>query len=438
MSVLLAAACAGVLLTPSTGAAAPEPTGGSGDRAAATGDPGAAFWAKHERVGEVADALVAEAGRLPRQGGYAGLITKPEKSRLTLYWKGTVPERIRRVMRSDRRVTVKAVQAPYTRHQLDAARDRLFAQRAELPGKLTTAGPSPDGKGLLIGMAPSRSGSSAAREAGDAAVAREATGLADGVAVVKVETASPKATTGGPISALAAGRNAQQAYGGARWLYHKNGGRYVCSTAFAVRYPGTSVNRMTSAAHCGTDNGAAHSPEYPTSRPFGRMYWLRYDRDISIMNAEQSGANGFFRPAVWWGPWVGDQSGQYTRSVKGLSNNHVGQRVCSSGASSGTICNNQITATGHTVSYAGQPNIRNIVVVRNYDGNSVWGPGDSGGPIVQPVSGGGVHANGVVSGSDKSYSAPCQGETNRQCSSLGYYGALDSFLSETGLQLITQ
>ncbi|MEO3973838.1 peptidase [Streptomyces sp. CAU 1734] len=445
VSVLVAAACAGVLMSPSPAGAARIPEGGSGARAAsgAVDDPGAAFWAKHERVGEVADALVAASRKQARQGGYAGLVTAPEKSSITLYWKGRVPAQVRAAMKSDRRVAVRTVSAPYTEHQLKAARDRVVRQRAALPGRLTSAGPSPDGKGLLIGMAPERGKTAAARKA---AIARDVTGITGGVAVAAVSYSSPAPAVGkasddtAPAGVRATGRNAQQAYGGAKWQTRSGGS---CSTGFSVRYSGSTTNRMTSAAHCGSVGGAAHSPERPSSYPFGRIETLRHNRDVGVMKAEQNGANSFFQPAIWWGPWVGNPSGQTTRRVAGVHNNHVGQHVCGSGAPSGTTCGIRIDATGQTIRLNGFPDVEQAVQVSKPTGQPVWGNGDSGGPVVQPSSLGVAYANGIISAlsSSSSNSAPCQGAPaagSRKCSSVGWYAAFDSFLSYEGLNLLTQ
>ncbi|MER6915014.1 peptidase [Streptomyces sp. NPDC000594] len=450
---LMAAVCAGILLAPSPAVSAPAPQGGSEARSGAKGvigDPGAAFWAKHKRVGEVADALVAAAGKLPRQGGgYGGLITAPKKSAITLYWKGTVPAPVRQAMRSDRRVTVKVAPAPYTRHQLMTARDRVFKQQSELPGRLTGIGPSPDGKGLLIGMAPERGKNTLARKA-PAAVARGVADITGGIAVVKVEASSPESAVGkAPLAkalladkrmeAFAVGRNGQQAYGGAAWVYKDSAGTHFCTTGFAVQYtasPGTQ--RMSSAAHCGTPNGPAHSPEYPTSRPFGRMHTHHYNRDISIMNAAQAGANNFFQPSIWLGPWRGQPSGQSRKAVADLGNNHVGQYVCSSGAISGSLCGIRIVATDQIIPVDGPAIVYNGVKVAEDHGLAIWGSGDSGGPIVGYLDSRSVHANGIISASDKKYGATCNGYSNRKCASVGWYAPLEGFLQDWGLQLIVQ
>ncbi|ANW22672.1 hypothetical protein [Streptomyces clavuligerus] len=397
---------------------------------------GAAFLVKHQRVGVVADALVAASRTLPRQGGYAGLITAPERSSITLYWKGGVPAQVRQAMRSDRRVKVRVATAPYTEHQLKTARDRVVRQWGALPG-LTSIGPSPDGKGLLVGVAAEGGKPVAARKA--TAFSRGVSGITGGVAVVKVESASPEASVGkASVGARAVGRNGQQAYGGARWMFTKDGQQYVCSTAFGVRYPGTAVQLTTSAAHCGSQWGKAYSPEYPSSRPFAWIDTATHDRDASILYPEQNGANRFFQPRIWWGPWVGSPSGQKTLPVRGLNGNHVGQRVCSSGASSGTICDLRIEATEKTIWLSGSQPVYRTVQVSKPAGQAVWGPGDSGGPVAQN-NGDHVWANGIVSASDKgNHPAACQGDTSRACASKGWYAALNTYLDEQGLELLTQ
>jgi hypothetical protein len=442
MAGLVAAACAGVLLAPSPAAAAPAPEGGSGVRAAtvaATADPGSGFWAKQKRVTAVADALVAASRTLPRRGGFAGLVAAPDKSGITLYWKGRVPAQVRQAVRTDRRVTVRVVPAPYTEHQLTTARERVLRQRGSLPGRLTSIGPSPDGKGLLVGMAREGGKPVAARKA--TSFAREVSGLGGGVAVVRVNARSPQASTGRSpgVGARAAGRNGQQAYGGAKWDYWLNNQHYSgCSTGFAVRYPGTSVNLMTSAAHCGEPWGKAYSPENPSSRPFGWIDTVTRDRDINVMYPEQSGAGRFFQPGIWWGPWVGSPSGQQIRQVDGLSANYVGLRVCSSGQASGTICDITVRATEQTIVFPnGQP-VHRTVEVTKPNGRPVWGSADSGGPVATP-SGSYVYANGIISASDKDGNpATCQGNTDRRCSSLGWFANIETYLREQGLYLLTR
>lgn len=448
MSALVAAACAGVLMTPPPAVAAPAPLDkpGAGPATPVVGDLGDAFWAKQQRVTSVAGKLIAASRKQARQGGYAGLITAPEKSAVTLYWKGTVPTVVREAMRSDRRVKVKVAAAPYTRHQLMAARDRVVEQRSELPGKLTTAGPSPDGRGLLIGMAPERGKALPARKT--RAFALGVTGITGGIAVAEVETSSPETAVGKvpagktPAGAFALDRRGAQSYGGAGWVY--NSGTGYCSTGFAARNRGTTASRMVTAAHCGRAGGTAHSPEYPGNRPFGEIQIQRHSRDMALLYVASSSDPGFFKGHIWWGSWVGNPSGQSFKRVTGLNGNFPGNKVCSSGAPSGTICDITIEAVDQIIPNSTPTGaiVRGGVKVRNhntyYNGRPVpiWGAGDSGGPVVQPVSGG-VQALGIISASEPKSPTDCQGQQNRPCRSVGWYGAIDSYVEYEGIDLLT-
>ncbi|MFE7131609.1 peptidase [Streptomyces sp. NPDC057638] len=436
-------------MAPSPTAAAPAPDrSATASAGAVTGDRGAAFWAKQARVTDVAGRLVAASRKQARQGGYAGVITNPEKSALTLYWKGTVPAAVRQATTSDRRVKVTVAPAPYTRHQLTVARDRVVERRSALPGKLTSVGPSPDGGGLLIGMAPVGGKAVAARQS--AAFARGVTGITGGVKVTRVETSSPELSVGkvpagqNPESFVgrAGGRRGAQAYGGAGWVF--NNGREYCSTGFAARYWQTTASRMVTAAHCGSHGANAHSPEYPTNRPFGRVMIQRFNRDMGLLYVASNSDPGFFKGYIWWGSWVGNPSHQQLRKVTGVNGNFVGNKVCSSGAPTGTVCDIRIEALDQTIPIS-TPNgalvhhgvkVRNRNHYPNHRSIPVWGQGDSGGPIVQEDGAGHVHGLGTISASDLAYRTDCQGQPGRNCSSVGWYGALDSYSQYENIDIL--
>ncbi len=448
MRRITAASVVVLTLTAGTALASPASAGSAGserpaERAstrpsvAGVDNPGPAFWARQKVVGDVADAIVAASRTLPKQGGYGGLVTAPEKSRVTVYWKGRVPAAVRRAADSDRRVKVSVERAPYTQRQLRTARDRVFAQRAHLPEKLTSVGPGADGKGLLIGVAPAdRETALSGRET--ASLTRSVADITGGIAITRVRTENPQAATGkSPKGAVrAAGRAGEQAFGGARWVYPGPGGTYNCSTGFAVRYP-NGARLMASAAHCGEQYVKAHSPEFPDSRPFGWIGERDTERDINLLYPEQWSNPGFFQSRMWWGPWAYGGGNQQTWPVKGLHQNHVGQKVCSSGAASGNICDITIDATEQTV-VTNSGTIYRTIKVSKPAGQPIWGPGDSGGPISQP-NGSDVYANGIVSSSNKAaFPAGCQGDTDRNCASVGWYAPLDIYLEKHGLELVTE
>lgn len=76
----------------------------------------------------------------------------------------------------------------------------------------------------------------------------------------------------------------------------------------------------------------------------------------------------------------------------------VGSNVCYSGAYSGTVCANQITGTGVTISY-GAPYgcYDNLTLTTNTNGTPAAGNGDSGGPVYIS-SGANAYAAGFISG----------------------------------------
>ncbi|MER7703722.1 peptidase [Kitasatospora sp. NPDC097605] len=410
--------------------ASASPVSGAGDQATSSA-VGAAFWAGQNAVGAVADAITAEVRKLPDEGGYAGLVTDPEKSAITVHWKGAVPAAVRQAARGDRHVKVTFAEAPYTHRQLLDARDRAFAQRDQLPGKLTSVGPSPDGKGLILGVA--EDGGNAVGSRQSEAVARDITDLTGGVAVVRVKSQNPQAATGTAVAAAGtSGRDTQQAYGGARWTYWEGSDRYVCSTGFAVRVPGSPWRLMTSAAHCGNQGTQAYSPQFPDSRAFGSVGHRDTERDINLL---YPGASDFFQPRMWWGPWAeaSNAGDQRTWPVKGLHQNYVGQRVCSSGSQSGNICDITIEATEQTVVYRDGTTVQRTVQVHKPN-QAVWGSGDSGGPVSQP-DGSDVYANGIISGGTND--AQCEGKPNRSCGTTGWYAPLDIYLEKQGLELVT-
>lgn len=87
--------------------------------------------------------------------GFASLVEDSSQGELTLYWKGTVPESIQRVIDEHPEVDVHVVSAPYTLKELFDARDAVakhLTDKLGTRGQLVWVGPSVDGAGIDLGV----------------------------------------------------------------------------------------------------------------------------------------------------------------------------------------------------------------------------------------------------------------------------------------------
>src|SRR5262245_44725818 len=90
-----------------------------------------------QRLNKAADAITAG-----DPDGYGGIKADPLTRELVVYWKGTVPAGVQRIIDAQT-VPVRVLPAKYTQKELRAETARVIQDKS-----ITSAGPAPDGSGL--------------------------------------------------------------------------------------------------------------------------------------------------------------------------------------------------------------------------------------------------------------------------------------------------
>lgn len=215
-----------------------------------------------------------------------------------------------------------------------------------------------------------------------------------------------------------------QRYSGA--LMHASNG---CTTGFRGVRVSDSRPSMISADHCQVGGGGTGVSWYYGG---GSSYGLGVAQGTLVPPTGRPDA------AVWSGTGVyemvpgllvgGNTLGSSTLyPIKGAVTTSVGSTVCYSGAYSGTVCANQVTATGVTICYVAPYGCyTNLTLTTNTNSTPAAGNGDSGGPVYIS-SGSNAYAAGFISGIQNA-TTTCTGDpgsTNgRQCSDKVIYAPI--------------
>ncbi|MFE4976006.1 S1 family peptidase [Kitasatospora sp. NPDC056651] len=370
-------AAAGALLTlltavPARAAATPPGPGAHH----ATGIVAPEVLRRQAALDRLADAITEEVPEHRRATipGYAGHTIDPQQGRLTLYWHGTVPQRITDLLtHTPPGITGQVRQAPFTLLELREARDRLVAaaEGGVVGAVWTSAGPAPDGTGLTVGYTPDpvRQDGARAREQ----IAARAAELA-GVPVEATPAAAPTAT--------ATRHNDSAPWSAGAELYAP--GNAFCTSGFGGWRGKVAV--LLTAAHCGT------SGTYKTGT--GTVIGSVSDADTALDVAVIT-TNG--TPSGRWYDGAYNNAAGSSRRVFGAGRNNVGDLVCSSGAMSGAHCALKIDRTDFSADVDGVWHSDLDSAVRTNDNDSAVAQGDSGGPVVASVTGGDdMQARGIM------------------------------------------
>ncbi|MFB7678299.1 S1 family peptidase [Kitasatospora purpeofusca] len=329
---------------------------------------------------EILDRLADEITRVPEHErslvpGYAGHTVDPQHGHLDLYWHGTLPDHLAKVLAAaPTGITTSVHRAPYSLRELRAGRDRLVdaAERGEEGAVWTSAGPMADGSGLTVGYTPdgaSRHGDATADE-----VSARATAIA-GVPVTAVAGTASTATTTRHSDASPWSAGAELTTPGNGW----------CTSGFGG-WRGTTAVLLT-ASHCGT------SGTYRTGT--GTVVGPATDSDTGLDTTVIS-VNGTPSGKYFDGGW--DNASGYAKRVVGAGRNNVGDLVCASGAMSGIHCSLKITATDVAAEVNGQWRTDLDTATRTDDSTVAVAKGDSGGPVIASVNGGAdMQARGIIS-----------------------------------------
>jgi len=154
----------------------------------------------------------------------------------------------------------------------------------------------------------------------------------------------------------------------------------VCSTSFALSVSGTTY--IPTARHCrGPYTARTGSASYGTN-------WWDNSVGGSLLSARGAGR-------MFDGAW-NDASG-YSKPVRGFWNASLGDSVCTSGGNSGVHCWLTVDATAVSIS-DGYGTFNTFRATHQNSGSIAVIEGDSGGPVLVPLSDGGVGAVGMIQG----------------------------------------
>lgn len=349
---------------------------------------GFSSWAEvmrmQQRLNAVATSIQDVAKTLP-DSGYASVVAAPENRELVLYWQGTVPASVQRVIdRESRGVPIRVLPAAYSEKQLLAEVQRLGKDPA-----YAEVSPMVDGSGIRVKKVAGRT-ASVRVESSSVAVVDEAEAAGAGVLFTRQNDFSPY-------------------WGGAR--------TQNCTTGWAIWWNNNS--RILSAGHCGNNGNNIFDGGGDFMGPVINDNDTRDTHMIDVRGAAR----------VWDGPWT---EVSFTKAVRGATFSNVGNWLCTSGSRSGVICNIRVIANNS--SWAGRfP----MVYADQQNFTAGAGQGDSGGPVFELPSpdDGRVFAKGTITGGVNGTFVPCVGEVwaGRICSwrfvyadvtqSLGFYGA---------------
>lgn len=369
--------------------------------------------ALHELINRITTADKARSSR-DASSGLAGTVIDPDRNLLNLYWHGPQPAAVSKEIAAGRTrgLQVKVYSAPYTLAQLTAEQDRLatryMSKAKSTDPKVMSIGPKPDGAGLLIGVAPDAASMRAARAA-----------ISSTVAFDVIAGDSPTRAT--------RGLDTQPFWGGS---YMENWGPIgdepegSCTMGFsAVR---NLLPVMLTAAHCGAggnvwrlSNGSYYGQEQEIT-PAG------HDYDAMLINVPSN------QGAIYDGPSFYNGDTNNGKPVAGYAGTAVGDRFCTSGSYSGTICNIRAMVVGVTINMGGYGEVKKTVLSEQQDGIAAVGNGDSGGPVFQPTgtNNSQATARGTISAipGQSVYWRPCQGvpgvpndQQGRHCSYRFYF-----------------
>ncbi len=310
----------------------------------------------------VADSLWAQG----RDTGFAGQRVDESTQTINLYWKGRAPAQVQQYIATrPHGVTIRLTEgARHSRLEGMRAAERLADGPQAAALGIQSVAVKGDGSGVVARIA----GRSPKRIDVDSATAIAGTA----VEFVTRSTAVPTATRANDAPAWK---------GGARTV--QNG--MACSTGFAVL--SGSSGRLLSANHCDAAADARVTDgNYDSIAPGGTSVSGKASIDSQLIDPSASPAT---TPRVYTGDWKSSS----TATVKNWARNWEGQKVCTSGATSGQRCG-YITEDATTWPYASGSF---YVEASNYAVSVMTSEGDSGGPVFATTSGG-VQARGIILG----------------------------------------
>jgi hypothetical protein len=406
---------------PSTAGASVQ-SSGTGDAqgtfaSATSGQPAAAQLARAEANQQVLDSIagqitegLSESARA-RIAGFTEVDVDPDRNHLTLYWKGTPPARVRRILAHlPHGVTAEVDAARYSKADLHAAREKLL-RNGELmsfrvagiaaPLRITSVGPATDGSGLQIGYDEQRGNlpQDITRFASPAAGKDE---LSQVAAVTARLTGIHTTVVRQPLSEdLSSRQHDSSPWTGAAALKTPGGG--ICSSSFSVKNA-KGQDMLTTAYHCGGGNGR-------WSTWWGGAFIGTTDRTQESASDDVLGiqlASQRARGYLYDGP--ASETDGYAKPVSGWGHNNVGDYVCTDGANGGVHCGVRIAETDIGVTGANgvyRPDADLAYATSATPGGAAAVNGDSGGPVFATVNNHTAdEARGTITALDRTITCP--------------------------------
>jgi hypothetical protein len=312
---------------------------------------------KAEELARAQEPLVAAATAItaldPDHERLGGIRLQVDRAAVEVYWKGDVPETLRKEIATQEANGVRVALRPadYSGSELDTAVHRMVDQIERYPGLVVIA-PQPTAGGLQGYFT-------------DPDKAKEF----DFPMPVDIEAA--------PDGAVPFSRNSDTPpfWGGAAAVASAGG----CTTGFAVaqRFFGIEVSRgVLSAGHCDPAGGGLWTT--PTGLTIGTAGARNGISDSIYIRARSSGRF-----------YTGGVTSNTSKQVVGLTPNFPGQFVCTEGASTGEHCFVMNFLVGGAAVVSGAVTF-GVTLAVNVTGAIAGGSGDSGGPVVasaNPVAG---------------------------------------------------
>lgn len=347
--------------------------------------------------------------------GFAGVKTDPLRRTIDLYLVGDIQPKVQEILdAAPPEVTVMVHPAKYRLNEMLDAVNSIFSATLDktiTKVKLIAAGPEVSGSGIWV------------RYAGDATPSEA------------IEYLSPYSSM--PISSAEKGEPTQPS---ARWddgaPYDGGAGYYAgsaafCSTSFTVQRQSTGTDFVLSANHCFTNSGTVaisnDSGEWGTAHDSSA--WRQADIDAALIRPTTQSIN----PKVFYGTW----STTNKEVISAIGGNAVGNFACTDGANSGNHC--LVISQSNFSEYISETQtIVHGLVEGSASSNAVMVVGgDSGGPVVYPVSAGTYRAMGtILGGSNLGSCPPVRFSTSRCYTKAVWVGAV-TISNEMGVTIKT-
>ena len=353
------------------------------------------------------------------QGFYESGVNINKRS-MTLQWHGNSALQAKAVAEGARRglkIVVKHVS--YTRASVDRATRLLLDPKnaARLGGFRVTsvAGPTVENDkltvaGTVAGKTVTTAADISSRASSMAPAAKSLTGL---------DATFTPGRASIPYTTRSTDTGAKNAGG----MIRGSGGN-GCTSGFGIKRSGYTWT--TTARHCDDDSWRAWDLDTSASQ-----YGSRYDADAGTGNRLLTG-DGFY----WMFDGAWNNASGYHKTVNGLADVSQGTSVCSSGANSGVHCGLVVDNMRESFN----DGYGSYSSIRVHAGSGIAGAhGDSGGPILIPVSGGTyVKAVGMLQGSNEAQTSSCGSlRIATQCSAYIEFTSERVFLSNVGATLYT-